>query len=149
MSLENEILFVLLAMELRTDLQKNITNSVGPSKEIANSIANELNLRVFGGITEWLPTEFEEGPVPNKPQTLDQAELVGATDVLTTPNLPNDATVEETPSYKTTALDEKINPLIGTPGEKVNWEQRKQQVANKIVSGSNYGENDPYREPIK
>jgi hypothetical protein len=137
-SLENEVLFVLLAMELKTDLQKNISRGVGLSKEIANSITEELNSRVFGEITEWLPTEFEEDVVPNKPQTLDQAELVGATDVLPAHNLPYDATVEE-----------KINPLVGTPGEKISWEQRKQQVADKIVSDNKYGENDPYREPIQ
>jgi hypothetical protein len=149
-ALENEVLFVLLAMELKTDLPKNIADSVGLSKDSVILVTNELNTRVFEGIEQWLPTEDEDNFTPDKTPVLDQAELKGATDVLNTHNLPAENFSKNLSGQETqTTFEEKINPFVGTPGEKNNWEQRKQQVADKIVSSSNYGKADPYREPIK
>jgi hypothetical protein len=59
MALQNEVLFVLLAMGLRRDFEERVREELGIAAWLAHAIALEVDKRVFEEVGVYLPTEEE------------------------------------------------------------------------------------------
>jgi hypothetical protein len=150
-SFENEVLFVLLGMDYKDNFEKNIQASVLITPSTAHAISEEVNQKIFNGVVEFLPQSGADAVGRINSLMGSPTGLKGASNELLSPNLPTSPAQNFSGSLggQATALEEKIMPHIGTPGEKIAWEQRKQQVGDKIVVQSGYQNNDPYREPLQ
>jgi len=60
-ALENEVLFVLLGMELLSDLQNNIQSSLAITPEITQSTVQKIKAEILNDVEEFLPEELEKG----------------------------------------------------------------------------------------
>lgn len=135
--LKNEVLFVLLGLDLAQNLPQNMENTLGLSRERALALSGEINTLIFTRVRDFLPTEIEGSTLPDRfiqtQTTLKPAENSAPA------NLPTGEVAEE-----------RIIGSLGSPGEKLAWEQRKQIAANALPKAEEkrYNGVDPYREPL-
>jgi hypothetical protein len=125
---ENEVLFVIVGMELESDLEKNIETNLGVNPQAALSLATEIKEQVLKSITNMLPTEVES------------LELEAPHDMLIPANLPTKTTLEQ-----------KLGSLTKNPDSPIKdpqWEERKKALGESTVA-TDYKGNDPYREPLQ
>lgn len=134
--LENEVLFVLIGFDIKTNLTKNIIENVGLPSLTAGGIALEIEQKVFTPINQFLPTSIETEATPDR-LTSSPTQIQPPTTEVPLPIKPQ------------TTLEEKIAPLIGTPGEKIDWEERKLALEKSKIITDSYSGKDPYREPIQ
>ena len=132
-TLEDEVLLVLLGLDLKENFSRNIQENGKISSLDAFPIAEEINTQIFSKIADFLPTELGADEDGIK-------QLGQPTDLLSTPL-----------NLSTGEREEKILTGVGTPNEKLAWEQRKQGVANTLPQAGEkkYGGVDPYREPLQ
>ncbi len=161
-SLENEVLFVLIGLDLFSNLEKNIAESLSLEPILAKAIVVELEERIFKDIKSFLPTEAE---------TSTQTEKV-----IKTPDLgslpPVKSTVLEIPPQLSIVPEGKVMdhlPPISPTQPKMQVDSRQETVDSQkieipkpiapIIQPSKppvfvpppvgYSGKDPYREPLE
>jgi len=158
-SLENEVLFVLLGMELVSDFIKNTQESVGVDASVATQILEEMSLRVFKEIEQFLPIEAESedvivqdqpAPVVSVPQiSSDIHPMIEEGEVV------HDALMQHTTNNKQLTTDNQqvttnnTQPTTDNSQEMVGSTPIQPTTNNKQPNPNTYpGGIDPYREPL-
>ena len=146
--LENEVIFVLLALEIRSHFKKNVIENVGVDAITAENIWIEVDNTIFRKIGYVLPTEIEgeenivNSPIQTKnPKTLDNLieDAKGNADNIP-PILPREKPVSTKPA-------ERPQPAVSD----ADFEARQNALkAGEFVMKTAYGNKpDPYREPLQ
>ena len=143
--LEDELLVVIIGLDLKKNLVANLQEDLGISAELAEKVFTELDTTIFSTIDAYLPTE-EESETPlelEQPHDLIEPHKLPTSIV----GFPEEKALIPDSAQAVTALEQKLNPVLTNSTDVKAWEQRKEGVADKIVSESKYG-SDPYREPL-
>lgn len=131
--LDSEVHDTMMELQTTTTMAINLKSELGVPEQTVNLIVTELNNQIFLKLENLKNTPT--GQLPDHLVSTPTGLMSGDT---ATQNLPEILTPEE-----------KIMPLVGTPGEKLAWEQRKQKLSEIEAPKSNYDTVDPYREPIQ
>lgn len=133
--LESETFQTMIGLESIEQMTSELKTSLGLPDEKIHELMNELKNHIFNQLEAIknnrernVQDRFVQTPTNLKPNS---GEIPS--------NLPTEASAEE-----------KILGTIGTPGEKLAWEQRKQIAASALPKGDEkkYNGVDPYREPL-
>lgn len=135
-TLESETFQTMIGLESFKQMATELQSALGlPSEKIAelttalkSQIFNQLDA-IKNGTTKDTPDRFVQTPTSLK------------------------STAPEAPSSLPTGeiAEERIMGSVGSPGEKLAWEQRKQIAINALpkTEENKYGGIDPYREPLQ
>jgi len=150
-SLENEVLFVLLGMELGRNLSENLKANTGLDDQKTIEISKEIYEKILKSVEQFLPTDVEreiietkkEGPSPAVPEVppanLPVLEPDFAKETIavkvgeTAHNIPH----VEIPNPKPQITDSNQNPI-----------SKPQTPVSPLPNTKYPGGKDPYREPI-
>jgi hypothetical protein len=173
-ALENEVLFVLISMEFKGDIETNIKRELGIPDILAHDIAEEIKERVFKEVEDFLPTEIESEE--NIPKTLVRPagnlieDAAGNADNVsppleTAPPAPEPSPIpapQQPPQApqpsplppvnlptQETSLEKKITSQMGDGAGELEQEMNKNSAdSDNTVMEKKYSGQDPYREPI-
>lgn len=129
--LDSEAHDIMIGLQGVSQMEANLI-SLGIPTDEADSITSELNNQIFLKLENLKNTPT--GELPDHLVSTPTGLISGNTQ---TDNLP-----------EVIGSEAQIMPLVGTPGEKLAWEQRKQKIGETEIAQSNYGTVDPYREPL-
>ncbi len=147
-SINNEIIFVLLGLELKQDFEKNTRENAKLPGILATNLNKEVQQKVFRPLSAFLPTESEDEDLLNNSKNLLEDAKGNSDNVLpplvdhtkeiplTNNPLEKPAQREEVPKM---SLQEKLMSQIATPPQG----NKGAQIITKA-----YKEQDPYREPL-
>ncbi len=160
-SLENEVLFALIGLDLLSNLEKNLSTSLGIDPVLAKAVTMELNERIFKEMMAFLPTEIDVSsveqekiqPVIEKPD-LESLPPTKTTELEVPPaNLPMieaSETVHDTkpfvpPIQQKPTQTPPVQAPIQTPAQK----QQPEPYTPPTPQAGYPGGKDPYREPLE
>lgn len=135
-TLDSEAYYVMLGLQTAQEMAEKLKAELSLPDEKISELVNDLKSQIFNqldaiknGTTKDTPDRFVQTPTSLK-STASQVPS----------NLPTGEVSEE-----------KILSSVGSPGEKLAWEQRKQIAANALpkVEEKKYSGVDPYREPLQ
>ena len=133
-ALENEVVFVLLGMELASDLRQNIQSSLLIAEVLAQQISSEISDKVLKSVEHLLPKEIEEDSEVTNQEPQKQPESL-------LPEIPP----EDLPAVVPTNLPIGRNEQYAIDnGQKKELEKTVQPDQTSYPQGM-----DPYREPIE
>jgi hypothetical protein len=145
-SIEDEVLFVLIGLELKKDFKENIKRELYIPDILVRDMVDEIEERVFKEVNDFLPTEVEgetsiTNPIPQKPiASVAPTQSAPANVVSTTPNnLPGAKPaldiLQKQSSLPTTSLEQTLS-------------QKTTSTENPVIEKKYYPGQDPYREPV-
>jgi len=65
-SLESEVIFVLVGIELYKDFKENIDKELGVSGDVSQNISDTIEREIFDKVIDYLPKEKEDAPQNNE-----------------------------------------------------------------------------------
>ena len=142
MSLENEILFILLGMELAKNLSGNIISNVGLSEHVAIEISKQIYEKIIKPVELLLPGDIEkEAPTISSPNLpVLEPDFAKETIAVKQGEVPKEVPHVEITNPKPQITDNNQNP-ISKP-------QTAQIPVNEPPKFKYPGGADPYREPL-
>ena len=137
-SLENEVLFVLVGIELYKDFKENIDKELGLSGDVSQNISDTIEREIFDKVIDYLPKEKEDAPQNEEPIYNLGSQEAGLND--TTENKWWETTNEERGSVGEIT---NPNPLPEIPQQDVlapnNLPNIPQKNSPQTVRGTNVG----------
>lgn len=172
---DSEIYHTMLGLQSLEEVAINLRGNLNLPETQMMSLITDLKIKIFNKLEEIEKGHGNSTQIHNEMMApraiLDENELEAPKDVYIPTNLPTEEPdihnedvpivpvpqphenqvaepAPQIPMRQITNLEEKIATLTGSPSEKLAWEQRKEKMADKIMTDSKYGSADPYREPL-
>ena len=141
-SLENEVLFVLVGLDLRDNLAQNIRDSVGVEPALAEAMAHEVGERILSKIEAYLPSA--ETPSAEAQGTVPTNLPTGPG-----PNVTFNEPVKNEPVSGVAPLELPSAPVEPTTATKTPDMVIIRPVEPKLAGPIYLPGKDPYREPTE
>jgi len=126
----NEIIFVLIGMEPKSDFVENITRELEIDSNMAGWVAEDVNKNIFSQVEKEIDEMWKTGDSAQGEEKAPPQNNIG-TDF------------EQIILNQAKAMQPARNALASEAGEPARSAEEKKVIHNYI------GENDPYREPVE